>query len=278
MKQVSPMYDLVKYDNIMRRLHEHLQAVLDQKLEWVGVFLQGSQNYGLDYEDSDIDTKVIVIPTFDDFVRNRKPISYTHEMPNKEHVDIKDIRLMFECFKKQNANFLEILFTKYRIINPKYRDIFQLVLDERETIAHYNNYKMASALLGMALQKQKALEHPYPTILSKIERFGFDGKQLSHALRMREFFHRFFSGEPFEDCLIARERNLYLATKRNEMPDTVEEARQMINTAVDDLRRSVTEYMESTPVQVDHGAEAILDETLVEILKTYFLEQLREVD
>lgn len=274
MKELDPMYEMGKYDRIMRRLREHLQVVIDQGREWVGIFLQGSQNYGLDYAGSDIDTKVIVLPTFDDFVRNRKAVSFTHEMENKEHVDIKDIRLMFECFKKQNVNFLEILFTRYRIINPKYRDLFQVVLDGREDIAHYHNYRMANALLGMAMQKQKALEHPFPTIADKIEKYGFDGKQLSHALRVREFFHRFFYGESFESCLIAKERQLYIATKCNEMPTTVKDARVMMNTAVDDLRTSVTKYMEYTPVHVNEEAEHILDEALVSILTAFFREQI----
>ena len=34
----------------------------------LGVFLQGSQNYHLEYEGSDIDTKAIVLPGFNDFV------------------------------------------------------------------------------------------------------------------------------------------------------------------------------------------------------------------
>ena len=55
-----------------------------------------------------------------DFVHSKQPVSYTHIMENNEHVDIKDIREMFDCFKKQNSNFLEILFTDYMIINDKY--------------------------------------------------------------------------------------------------------------------------------------------------------------
>lgn len=64
---------------IMARMQEHLAAVQDQFGDsWVGLFLQGSQNYKLDYEDSDIDTKAIVLPSFSDFVLTRKPVSTTH--------------------------------------------------------------------------------------------------------------------------------------------------------------------------------------------------------
>ena len=86
-------------------------------------------DYGLDiYTDeykSDIDTKVIVIPSLEDVVMNKKPISTTHVLPNNEHLDIKDIRLYFDNFKKQNINFIEILFSPYYIVNPKYRDLWE---------------------------------------------------------------------------------------------------------------------------------------------------------
>ena len=80
------------------------------KLTLLGIIIQGSQNYNLDiYTDeykSDIDTKAIVIPSLEDVVMNKKPISTTHILSNNEHLDIKDIRLYFDAFKKQNINFV----------------------------------------------------------------------------------------------------------------------------------------------------------------------------
>lgn len=58
------------------------------------VALQGSQNYGLDYEGSDVDTKALLVPSFEDIVFNKKPISTTHVRHNDEHIDLKDVRLM----------------------------------------------------------------------------------------------------------------------------------------------------------------------------------------
>lgn len=148
-----------KCQKIMARMREHLVPVLEHcRGGWVGLFLQGSQNYNLDYEGSDIDTKAIMLPSFSDFVLNAKPLSTTHIMENNEHVDFKDIRLMFDCIKKQNVNFVEILFTPYSIINPEYADLFQPVLDAREEIARYNNYAGMNCIMGMALEKQKAME------------------------------------------------------------------------------------------------------------------------
>ena len=44
-----------KRQKIMARMREHLVPVLEHcRGGWVGLFLQGSQNYNLDYEGSDI--------------------------------------------------------------------------------------------------------------------------------------------------------------------------------------------------------------------------------
>lgn len=127
--------EMGRHDYIIPRLQEHLDAVRSKHSEWVGIFLQGSQNYHLDYAGSDIDSKLIVLPSFDDFALNRQPYSYTHVMENEEHVDVKDIRLMFSCFRKQNINFLEILFTHFFIVNPVYERFWDIVVQNRERIA-----------------------------------------------------------------------------------------------------------------------------------------------
>ena len=163
-----------KDKRIFDRLRSDFDYVTSLGYKVLGVFLQGSQNYHLDYEGSDIDTKAIVIPSFEDFVLNRKPASTTLILPSNEHVDVKDIRLMHECFRKQNINFIEILFTKYKYLNPEYVDLYQPMFDNNERIAHYNNYAAVNCIAGMVYEKHKAMEHPYPTLKDKIEKYGYD--------------------------------------------------------------------------------------------------------
>ena len=103
--------------NTGERLFEHYDEALEHfnKEQIVGIFLQGSQNYGLDLPTSDVDTKLIVVPNFKDIALNNKPVSITHIRANEEHIGFKDVRLYMETFRKQNLNFLEILFTPYYI-------------------------------------------------------------------------------------------------------------------------------------------------------------------
>ena len=192
-----------RYTSIMNRLREHYDEAKTYFPEdrIVGIFLQGSQNYGLDLPSSDVDTKLIVVPTFQDIALNNKPVSTTHVRSNDEHIDFKDVRLYVETFRKQNLNFLEILFTDFYIINPLYADQWNRLVAAREAIAHMNPYRAVKSMKGIALEKFHAMEHPYPTKLDLIEKYGFDGKQVHHLIRVDDYLERYIKGEAYKDCL-----------------------------------------------------------------------------
>lgn len=260
------MSDRVK---IMKRLSEHLEAVRDKHHEWVGIFLQGSQNYNLDYEGSDIDSKLIVLPSFEDFVLNKRPYSYTHIMENDEHVDVKDIRLMLDCFKKQNVNFVEILFTPYRILNPKYEALFQPILDIAERVGRYNNYAALNCMVGMALEKQKALCHPYPATKDKIDKYGFDSKQYHHIERLYEFMQRWLNGEPYRDCLISNQRERLREIKLYINCDLTT-AQVNSDRIVSEMKSIKDTYMQQNPVVIDREVDSVFNKVLLDLFKFNF--------
>ena len=188
---------------IMKRLQEHYDESLQyfKPEEIVGIFLQGSQNYGLDYEGSDIDTKLIVVPSFKDICLNKKPISTTHIRANEEHIDFKDIRLYMETFRKQNLNFLEILFTDFYIINPMYKEQWDRLVAAREQIARMNPHRAVKSMKGVAMEKYHAMEHRYPSKADIIDKYGYDGKQVSHQIRVYDYLRRYIAGEDYKSCL-----------------------------------------------------------------------------
>ena len=188
---------------IMKRLQEHYDEALEYFPEnrIVGIFLQGSQNYGLDYEGSDIDTKLIVVPSLEDIVLNKKPVSTTHVRANDEHIDFKDVRLYMDTFRKQNLNFLEILFTPFKIINPMYANEWNRLVEAREEIARMNEFRAVKSMKGIALEKFHAMEHRYPSKIDIIDEYGYDGKQVSHLIRVDDYLERYIKGERYESCL-----------------------------------------------------------------------------
>lgn len=188
---------------VMRRVQDHYDEALQYFPEYqiVGCFLQGSQNYGLDYEGSDVDTKLIVVPNFKDICLNKKLVSTTHVRANEEHTDWKDIRLYMETFRKQNLNFLEILFTDFYIINPMYKEEWDRLIAAREDIARMNVHRAVKSMKGIAMEKFHAMEHRYPSKIDIIDKYGYDGKQVSHLIRVYDYLQRYIAGEPYKDCL-----------------------------------------------------------------------------
>lgn len=222
---------------IMAQVERHYREALMRYPEHriIGVFLQGSQNYGLDYEGSDIDTKCILAPSWEDLCFNRKAVSTTHVLDNEEHLDAKDIRLYMQCFRKQNLNFVEILFTPYKIINPMYADFWNKLIDNNELIARYDPVGAVKTMKGIAMEKFHALKHEYPSKVELIQKFGYDPKQLHHLLRVDEYLERYIDGERYADCLISQMSD-YLhdvkCIKDDKTFYTLEEAEGLANVAL----------------------------------------------
>ena len=256
-----------------QRLLEDYQYVKSLGYNVLGVFVQGSDNYSLSWDGSDIDTKAILIPYFEDFVLNRKPVSTTLILPSNEHIDIKDIRLMHDCFKKQNINFIEILFTKYKYLNPDYETLYQPMFDNNELIAHYNNYAAVNCIAGMVYEKHKAMEHPYPTLKDKIEKYGYDNKQLHHILRCEEFLKRYIDGVPYADCLIPTNPQSLIDVKAT-YKYSLEQAREIANSCEETVKAIKQNYMNTHEVVVNHEAETIMNDVLINVLKYAFKKEI----
>ena len=92
----------------------------------IGVFCQGSQNYLLSDENSDMDTKCLVCPSFEDFENGReiKKNNYTHYRENKEHISFLDIRNYIQLLKTGMPNAIELLYSKAFILNPKFASLW----------------------------------------------------------------------------------------------------------------------------------------------------------
>lgn len=253
---------------VRKRLESDYRYVEEMGYKVLGVFLQGSQNYNLDYEDSDIDTKCIVLPSFDSFCLNNKPVSTTLVLPSNEHIDLKDIRLMFECFKKQNINFIEILFTEHKLINPIFSSLFEPMFTYAEKISRYNNYAFINCMAGMSMEKFKAMEHRYPTLINKIDKYGYDPKQLHHIARINEFMHRYIDGENYSDCLISKQSDFLIDIKRGKY--SLEEAREMANNLMDDTNMMKQQYVLNNELTIDKEVERLLKTVLLDILRKSF--------
>lgn len=253
---------------IFLRLQEHYKEALEYfpKNRIVGIFLQGSQNYGMEVPGSDVDTKLIVVPTFEEIAFNRKPHSNTHIRENNEHIDFKDIRLMLETFRKQNLNFLEILFTPYKLINPMYEEEWNKLVERAEEIAHYNRFLAVKAMKGVAMEKYHALEHPYPAKLEVLAKYGYDPKQLHHLLRIEEYLERYIAGDSYQSCLSPVNRQYLVKVKQGlySKEDAEVEAERALAHVVE-MSDAIQKNGEWD--KCDENVDALLDEVQLNIMK-----------
>ena len=258
------------------RVKEHFEEAktLFPEDRIVGIFLQGSQNYNLDLPSSDVDTKLIVVPTFQDIALNNKPVSTTHVRANDEHIDLKDIRLYIETFRKQNLNFLEILFTDYFIVNPLYEAQWNRLVEARELIARMNPYRAVKSMKGVAMEKYHAMEHPYPTKLDLIEKYGYDGKQVHHLIRVDDYLTRYIDGEAYKDCMkpSAHLVDHMLSYNRHEIPLDI--ARIEAKEVLAHVTKVADAFCEQTFDKEDPKMRELLQDVSYNIMKIATLKEL----
>lgn len=226
------MTDEERKIHIKKRLKAHYNYIQSLGYEVIGIFLQGSQNYNLDiYEEdymSDVDTKCLIIPTLDSLIKGVTMVSTKYDFEG-EQIDVKDIRVMMEMWKKQNQSYLEILFTDYKIINPKYQILLKEIFDMKDDIVKMNVSQLARCISGMSKEKVVALEHEYPSTATKIQQYGYDPKQLASIIRLAHLIENIFKKDmDFKSAIWykkAKTRNYMLDIKRGKV--SLEEARKL---------------------------------------------------
>ena len=176
--------------DINKAIKEHLEAVLEEgynESQILGIFLYGSQNYGTNISSSDVDTKCILIPTLEDLCL-RRPVSKEIHLENGEHCEVKDIREIVANFRKQNINFLEILYTPYFWINQMYEKVwFDCLVNNREFISYYDMNKALQSICGQAIHTLKQDKT--------------NGKKVSNGLRLYWFLKEYLDGNDYNKCI-----------------------------------------------------------------------------
>lgn len=177
--------------------------ILSKDFNVYGVFLYGSQNYGLSTEESDVDTKAIILPSFHDLVL-KQPVSKVMDFEWGE-CDVKDIREMMKSYKKQNVNFIETLFTDYFYVNPRYQSFHDELLSLREEIAHLDEHRAIDCFNGLLMQSKKRLFQYTEKTAPEILRYGYHRKSLMNICKCYSMLWRYIEGLPYKEVLDCHE-------------------------------------------------------------------------
>lgn len=154
---------------------------------FIGMFLYGSQNYGLAYEDSDIDAIVLV----------RKSDKQKKELRVQDGVvKIYTLKYYLYLLKKGDMECYEILYTKHCFINPTYAAPIAKFIANFTDALNVDRLKRALYI--------KLDEHFSNIMWIKFNRGNarYNKKRLYWALRVKNQLSRLIDGEELETSFI----------------------------------------------------------------------------
>lgn len=189
----------------LRRYHDRVS--LSREVMFTALY--GSQNYGLDTPESDVDAYSVTVPSRHELIfgypSGENPVRST---PSSSYcygtgkVTVKDVRQMMDAYVKQSINFCETLFTPHIIINPRYATEVAELRAHAEKIASADLYQQLRTTEGM-LQSQMMKTHvpTTPTIADSPTRM----KCLARAMHCWQFMQQRSEGATFADALVENE-------------------------------------------------------------------------
>lgn len=241
----------------MQAIKEHKNRVLQDYVEGciLGVFCYGSQNYHINTPNSDVDTKAILIPTVEDMCL-KDTVSRELHLDNGEHCEVKDIREYARMVKKQSINFLEIFFTDYCWINPKYNSLWRkYFVNNAELFSKMDVKRGGISMLCQAING-----------LNKIPLNGGNfGKRYANALRIYHSFKRLEAGENYKDAIdMSFDPELcefLIDCKQNKKIPTREEVYNLSG-----LLQTMKERLDVSEQKLNEEAIAVLDNAVVALI------------
>ena len=182
---ISPCRHLIMYSLAKQVLNE-------LNSNFIGIFLYGSQNYGLDNEESDKDAIIIV-------KENDKP--HRQVTLSSGVVKIYTLRYFLSRLQKGDMECYEILYTKHRFINNLYDEIFDNFVIEFSKIINLDRIKHALAL--------KLHEHLTSVAWISINQDNskYHRKRVYWSYRVSDQLRRVIEGECFKDTFIYDKSN-----------------------------------------------------------------------
>lgn len=168
---------------------------------WV-TMLYGSQNYGLDSEESDVDTKTMALPTLSVLAKPTKPLSTEFVLEGNELDNCKDLREMFQNYLKGNINFVETLYTPWYVVADGLAQEYGALRLMRDRIANARPVKLVHMAGGMAEQKYAAFNKAFEGKKEVLAKYGYDPKQLHHQQRLLFFIQDYLEHMDFQRALM----------------------------------------------------------------------------
>lgn len=176
-------------EEIMKYLREQYNRVLSvhESDRVLGLFVYGRACSGFAETIEDIKIIGCYIPTFEELCGVRPHVCSEHtDIP----IELMDLRLVLKGVRLQEPPFMEMIFSDYFILNPKYEKAFNNNIKiNREAIFHCNKRLRVETSINNALNRLKKYQETYDT------------SELFEACRARIATQLYLSGTAIENCI-----------------------------------------------------------------------------
>lgn len=214
---------------------------------FIGLFLYGSQNYGLDSETSDKDY-ICIVTDFN--------LSYQTVHINNSQIKIYSAYYFLRLLQAGDLECLECLYTDQAEINPHYSKVIKQV---KENLLDVLNYEGVIASLNKKLKEH--ISYLYIRKANDSPAAQYSRKRLYWAIRVGDQLERVLSGESFVSSLKypenARDELLKIKTIENYL-DSLQ-----VNT----IEKRLQELIETASNMTN--ADLVADKLIFEILSRF---------
>jgi hypothetical protein len=249
----------------MTRVREHYEIakafVPEERI--IGVFLYGAQNYNMDDEFSDVDTRCIYVPSFDELVFPAGITNKEEILDNDEHLTFIDIRNFMRATRMSDPSHLATLFTKYFILGPNFQELWKNFVRHRELIARYQPYafvNIAYRISNNVAEKQK--KSPY------------NPKHTAIIFRYESLVKDYIEGKSLEKAYIPEKADFFIKVKRGLY--TRNEGLGHNQNSIDCIKEMVDKYGLTMKNIVNAKAREIIEEYQKNFIRHHILKELGE--
>lgn len=252
------------------KVEEHYKFVVEKGCihgyDVIATCLIGSQNYGLDTPDSDVDTISIVVPNFEAICCGKPKIDHTYDFEDGGKAKVRDYRsFALNDLKKSCFTNTEALYSVKVVVNPAYKEVWNFLMENRETIMRADYEATVRSMLGYVSSMESRFQKE--GFSGYREDLGMNPKMFMHAVRAFDWLTKFTANKiPTEELFNAT----YLRNLREMSKDNC--LYERYSNYLSNCRSIFNDYLESKlyPPQ-DPRAEEILKQFCVMAVQTLLL-------
>lgn len=185
---------------------EYYNSKFDNKT--LGIFLYGSQNYKINDEKSDVDSRIITLKP----IQGKDYISLDAPTTN-EHIEVLSLDLYSFQLRNMNLSALETFFTNY-YLSSSFEKQWEKLRLLREDCARLNEELwLKNFLLEVEISKQRFLKQ-ISFDADVIKELGFTPKGVYHVVRYEEMLTKYIQKKPYEEVLVSDNSTFLKEIKR----------------------------------------------------------------